>query len=293
MQRRSSWMSSLPRDAEMPHSMDKLLGNSHHHSHLQLQNSQLLQQQQQHLSQQHLSHHMSGLSSGNTTNNRTMLGNNNCDSSDSYHFPMIDFQSGPSSLSFSRLIHINVGGVVFVTGKDTLDGLPNTRLSCLQETDANFNPATGEWFFDRNCFLFNFILDFYRTGELHLPHNVCGPSIRRELMFWQINENYIAPCCWNRYREFDQEKKIFEHIERAFESKTLEESLAASASDLSTRTRYQVWKRRIYLLLEEPMSSKAAKVSTYYMYVHDAIITALHYFLVSSIFSSSTFWYMV
>ena len=79
------------------------------------------------------------------------------------------------------VIKLNVGGSVFMTTRSTLDHIPNTRLYHLQESDHNYNPVTGEWFFDRNPIVFNYILDFYRTEELHFPHNLCGPSIRKEL----------------------------------------------------------------------------------------------------------------
>ena len=80
-------------------------------------------------------------------------------------------------------------------------------------------------------------------------------------MYWNIEECDISPCCWNRYREFEAEKKIFERIERAFESKTLNQYAADIAADVPALSKWNQWKKRIYLFLEEPMSSKAAKVS--------------------------------
>jgi len=36
-------------------------------------------------------------------------------------------------------------------------------------------------------------------GELHVPFNVCGMVVKRELEFWRIDENVISKCCWGRY----------------------------------------------------------------------------------------------
>lgn len=97
-----------------------------------------------------------------------------------------------------NLVRINVGGKLFITTRTTLEKIPDTRLSHLSDLDLNYNRDRKEWFFDRNPDLFNNILDFYRIEELHFPHNFCGPSIKKELLYWKIHEGDISPCCWNR-----------------------------------------------------------------------------------------------
>ena len=159
-----------------------------------------------------------------------------------------------------ELITLNVGGARFVTMRATLERVPETRLSNLSRTDPNFNIATNEWYFDRNPAMFNYILDFFRCDELHFPHNHCGPSIKKELLYWKVDECYISPCCWNRYREFDQEQKIFDNIDKAFESRT-QSRFVCPMSDIVAPSQWQIWRRRVYFFLEEPMSSRPAKVS--------------------------------
>lgn len=44
------------------------------------------------------------------------------------------------------------------------------------------------------------ILNYYRTGKLHAPTDICGPLFEDELNFWGIDENQIEPCCWMNYR---------------------------------------------------------------------------------------------
>ena len=85
-------------------------------------------------------------------------------------------------------VTINVGGQRFTTLKSTLKNVSHTRLSNLSEQDMFFDRKNNEYFFDRNPRCFESILDFYRTGNLHFMHCLCGPSIKQELDFWQINE---------------------------------------------------------------------------------------------------------
>ena len=104
----------------------------------------------------------------------------------------------PKYFYHDDIVRLNVGGKLFVTSRSNLERIPDTRLSQLSEDDVNYNRDERYWFYDRNPELFNCILDFYRTDELHFPHNFCGPSIKKELVYWQIHEGDIQPCCWNR-----------------------------------------------------------------------------------------------
>ncbi|KAL3842512.1 hypothetical protein ACJMK2_020516 [Sinanodonta woodiana] len=103
----------------------------------------------------------------------------------------------------SNRIVINVGGARYETYKTTLKNIPDTRLSWLTNTtgsNSDYDPVTGEYFFDRHPGVFNMILNYYRTGKLHAPTDVCGPLFEEELAFWGIDEKQIEPCCWSNYR---------------------------------------------------------------------------------------------
>jgi BTB/POZ domain len=76
-----------------------------------------------------------------------------------------------------RRITLNVGGVRHETYAETLRRLPGTRLARLagdQERDETFDPATGEYFFDRHSEAFRSVLELYRTDELHVNNSICG-----------------------------------------------------------------------------------------------------------------------
>ena len=147
---------------------------------------------------------------------------------------------------------LNVGGTRHETFRATLQRLPLSRLARLTFEDPSYNNATKEFFFDRNPNIFTHLLDFYRTGELHFPHCICGPAIKTELKFWQIDEDKICACCWKSYREFEEEKATMEVIEKAFEEQT------EDINNIFHGTRN--WRDKMWDFLENPRSSKSAKV---------------------------------
>ncbi|CAF2036354.1 unnamed protein product [Rotaria magnacalcarata] len=51
-------------------------------------------------------------------------------------------------------------------------------------------------FFDRHPGVFSQILNYYRTGRLHYPTNVCGPLFEDELNYWGIQREEVEPFCW-------------------------------------------------------------------------------------------------
>lgn len=87
---------------------------------------------------------------------------------------------------------LNVGGIRHETYKATLKKIPATRLSRLTEALANYDPVLNEYYFDRHPQVFAQILNYYRTGKLHYPTDVCGPLFEEELEFWGLDANQVS-----------------------------------------------------------------------------------------------------
>jgi hypothetical protein len=49
------------------------------------------------------------------------------------------------------------------------------------------------------------VLNYYRTGKLHYPTDVCGPLFEEELEFWGLDSNQVEPCCWMTYTQVNRE----------------------------------------------------------------------------------------
>ncbi len=87
----------------------------------------------------------------------------------------------------------------FVLDKATLKKIPATRLSRLTEALSNYDSVLNEFYFDRHPGVFAQILNYYRTGKLHYPTDVCGPLFETELEYWGLDANQVEPCCWMTY----------------------------------------------------------------------------------------------
>lgn len=166
----------------------------------------------------------------------------------------------------NRII-LNVGGIRYETYKATLKKIPATRLSRLTEALANYDPILNEYFFDRHPGVFAQILNYYRTGKLHYPTNVCGPLFEEELEFWGLDSNQVEPCCWSTYSvhrdtqatlaildklDIDSARPTDEEVARMF---GYEEAFYSG-----TLTRWQKLKPKIWALFDEPYSSSQAKI---------------------------------
>ncbi|KAL4240904.1 hypothetical protein ACF0H5_001686 [Mactra antiquata] len=149
----------------------------------------------------------------------------------------------------SDKIRLNIGGLDFVTYEDTLKRFPESKLANLSTSADNYDDDKHEYFFDRNPVLFAFVLDAYRKGEIHLPSDICGPTFRNELEFWELSLSHVAPCCWKAlYKRDDDIKTVHK----------LMESYKRNASMRLILDYHSTWRKKLWLFLEDPYSSKFA-----------------------------------
>lgn len=169
-------------------------------------------------------------------------------------------------------ICINVGGRKFETYKTTLKAIPDTRLSWLSENrslNPDFDPSTGEYFFDRHPGMFQMILNYYRTGKLHVPMDVCGPAFEEELAYWGLDETQIEPCCWNSYRSHRDAQETLREF-----SNSDNENDSDDEEEVEMRARFGIsddfiekekscWDKlrpRLWNFLDNPRADRASKI---------------------------------
>ncbi|XP_045171743.2 potassium voltage-gated channel protein Shaw-like [Mercenaria mercenaria] len=174
-------------------------------------------------------------------------------------------------------VTINVGAKIFKTRKSTLRNVPGTTLSCLEESSEHYDRINQEYFFDRNPFLFTYILDYYRTGSMHLPRNICALSIREEIKFWELGDGCISECCRKFYFDELDDYTTYELIKDEFYSLPTYTG-SESDSSLTIESRLQEFRRRAWVFIDNHESSIPAKVFAV-IYYGLIILTILNLFI--------------
>ena len=168
---------------------------------------------------------------------------------------------------------LNVGGTRHETFLNTLENFPDTRLAWISE-QLRKNPSRDrEFFFDRHPGIFAHILNYFRTGKLHVPRDICGPMFEQELAFWGIDPKQIEHCCWAYYDEHNELEKTWGELTSApMESLSdqedgemcLDEEMSRneieSGWNHAVKKKWRGFKKRMWRVLEDPYSSKIAWV---------------------------------
>lgn len=173
-------------------------------------------------------------------------------------------------------VRLNVGGVRHKVDPETLLRFPHTRLArlllcqseaAILELCDDYSPAEKEYYFDRNPRVFLCVLNFYRTGRIHMMEEVCVFSFSQEIEYWGIQELHLSPCCNNWYHERkdyiedrdwdvrsdDQQQPS---LDSSFEElSALDKDLAKFKGAWCGEVRSYVWLR-----LEDPGHSRGSKI---------------------------------
>ncbi|KAK0428196.1 hypothetical protein QR680_010667 [Steinernema hermaphroditum] len=174
------------------------------------------------------------------------------------------------SMDSEYRIIINVGGVRHETYKHTLKKIPATRLSRLTTNSSNYNPELNEYFFDRHPGVFAQILNYYRTGKLHYPLDVCGPLFEDELKYWGLDATEVEPCCWMTYTQHRDTQEVLHNLDKL----DIDNDPESVQNEIEiykefgweddyyndSLSEWQKLKPKIWMLFDEPSSSLGAKI---------------------------------
>jgi hypothetical protein len=166
------------------------------------------------------------------------------------------------SRQLNKRVTLNVGGVRHEVMWKMLENAPRSRLGKLSQQGVNhekimdlcdaYSLVDNEYFFDRHPRSFNSILNFYRTGSLHVVDEMCVMAFADDLDYWKIDEVYLESCCQNKFNT-RKEHIVDEMKKEAMNVKKDEEE------DFGTG-KFAKYQRCLWDLIEKPHTSTAAKV---------------------------------
>lgn len=177
----------------------------------------------------------------------------------------------------TKKLRINVGGQVHEPCASTLKNIPDSPLALMLKDNCkeqlDYDKETNELFFDRHPEVFSQVLDYFQTGKLHHPRNLCGPMFEEELKFWGIEEQQMETCCWHTYTHH---RVTQDHLQ-VFKTQETTEDEPQRSNDLELgqqkdSSQWQTMKYRIWLMLDQPSSSSAAKVERAFYQFSNALV---------------------
>ena len=151
-------------------------------------------------------------------------------------------------------VKLNIGGVRYETEEETLKTFSKSRL-------ARESSGDKELFYDRNPYIFSFILDTYRYGSLHLPRDICSSYLQAELDFWEIPVDALRPCCFKVLYGQEEDVNDIEFISKTFPHLSLCDGGTNSVRNIPCKsTVLKIWN-----FVDDANSSRQALVS-FFMY---------------------------
>lgn len=166
---------------------------------------------------------------------------------------------------FDKIININVGGENYFIKFGTLRQYPETLLGSDQLFDFYVEELQC-FFFDRNRFLFDYILQYYQTGSLNIPSDFVDTMTDKNF------KSRISDCNFSKIEDLLRlELEFFKiHYEddrnKVMEEEIIDDSVEAQRKEAKKMlegldpevTRWMSRKLNLYLFLTNPQSSNWA-----------------------------------
>ena len=180
-----------------------------------------------------------------------------------------------SKTNLNQRIIINSRGIKYDVFLYIFEKLPDSRLGKLKDIledlskDVSMDPndlldvcdaydlETYEFYFNRDPYILNLILNYYINDKLHVNDSICVCLLTDELKYWQIDEYLISSCCQNKFFEKTDQINDDIFIENKEKNKLIQ-------NEEKHDSYLPALKEKIWNLLENPTSSKFARVTFFF-----------------------------
>ncbi|EUB59263.1 Potassium voltage-gated channel subfamily C member 3 [Echinococcus granulosus] len=113
------------------------------------------------------------------------------------------------------LLKLNISGTVFIVKISTLQK-DQIVFEKILET-AEYIPETDEYYLERDPVVFRFVHNYLRHQEMHLPLNICGPLLEKELEAWGLQLGFdLQRCCLGPVMDTKSKMESLRKFEETF-----------------------------------------------------------------------------
>ncbi|XP_062608133.1 potassium voltage-gated channel subfamily B member 2-like [Saccostrea cucullata] len=149
----------------------------------------------------------------------------------------------------SSLVEIFVAGTRFEIPKENILKYPGTLLERMlpELVKGKKDPYIS---FNRSDDSFKAIRNFYLTGKLHMPLNLCPGEFAEEMDYWEIQSDNLEPCCRYRFLRFKQQEEMSMQFRKTIPAA---KQTGAISGNFSCR-------QRLWFIVDNRESSVLAKI---------------------------------
>jgi hypothetical protein len=173
-----------------------------------------------------------------------------------------------------KRILLNLRGIKFDILFETLQKIPNNRLDRLRKLieSSHQNNLTindellnvcddydlvhNEFYFNRDPLIFNQILNYYATDNLHIDDSNCISLYTNELSYWMIDDVLVDKCCEWKYLSLKHDIRN----ELAKRQKLLDGYLLTQRKISFNNFFFPSLRKKLWFMLENPSDSLNARV---------------------------------
>ena len=145
----------------------------------------------------------------------------------------------------------NISGIRYEIQRSCLSRISRECYKVSSELACSDGNVTQEFTFNRPRQSCESVLDYFQTGVLHMPNNVCPGEFIQELNFWGVDPETLEGCCYHRYAMFVREQEHLAGFLNSLDSKPTE-----SRSKVARAT----WRDTMWNILDDNSKTTTGKV---------------------------------